>query len=458
MFAKILLVYPHKVRPGETIRPPYLGLEYLAASVEDIVNEIKIYDMQFPLNITTIIEEFQPDLIGINWLFTSKINEINEILNLMSKYNIYTVAGGIVPSICPDDVLSDNRIDAVIRGEGEESFRQFVEKGTPNEVLGISYRDEGGKIIHNPDRPRINNLDLLPYPARHLRDTRHRYKLFFWNITVDSLVTSRGCNFNCDFCYPTKFFRNIWRSRSAENVVDEIKKIPAKIIFIWDDNFTVDMQRVEKICDLLIKEGISKFFAFQARADAISNNPKIISKMSKAGFAGVLLGIESPSNVQLDKWHKNQDVKDVKEAVKILHKNKIAVSSSFIVGDLNETEEDITNIYRFAKEINVDFLNIFPLTPYPGTNEYEDLKNKGLLITTDWSKFFDTHVVKTPITPERFELLRRKYVRQYNDSSISNIKRLWFFRSKIIQMLKVLLKDKITLNVKSRGMHNYRLK
>jgi len=442
MFERILLIYPHKVRPGEKIRPPYLGLEYLAANIEDIVNEIKIVDMQFANKVITTIEKFQPDLIGISWLFTSRINEIEEILNLTSKHDIYTVVGGMVPTICPDSVLSDNRIDAIIRGEGEETFRQFVKEGKPDKISGISFHDEEGNIIHNLDRPFIKNLDSLPYPARHLREKEYKYKLFFWNVAVDSLLTSRGCPFQCDFCCPTKFYRNTWRSRSPENIVNEIRKIPAKLIFIWDDNFTADMGRVEEICNLLIKEGISKFYAIQARADAFSNHPQIVSKMSKAGFVGVLLGIESPSNAQLEKWHKRQEIRDVKEAMKILHKHKIAVSSSFMVGDLNETEEDITKIYRFAKEIDVDFLNIYPFTPFPGTDKHEELKSKGLLTTTDWQRFFYTHVIRTPITPERFELLRTSYVKQYN-SPIPGIKRLWFFRSKLIEMLKVLLKDKI---------------
>ncbi len=452
MFKRILLIYPHKVKPGEVIRPPYLGLEYLAANIEDIANDIKIVDMQFSNNVINTIKKFQPDLIGISWLFTSRINEIKEILKLTSQFDIYTITGGIVPTICPDDVLSDNRINAVIRGEGEETFRQFVKEGKPNNVLGISFRDEEGKIIHNLDRSRIKNLDSLPYPARHLRDKRYKYKIFYWNVAVDSLLTSRGCYFKCDFCYPAKFYRNIWRSRSPENIVNEIKKIPAKLIFIWDDNFTADMVRVEEICDLLIKEGISKLYAIQARADAFSNHPQIVSKMSKAGFAGVLLGIESPSIAQLDKWHKHQNIKDVKEAIKISHKHKIIVSSSFMVGDLNETEEDITKIYRFAKEINVDFLNIFPLTPFPGTDKYEELKNKGLLITTDWQRFFYTHIVRTPITPERFELLRTNYVKQYN-SLLHRIKLFWFFRSRAIQMLKTLLR--IKSHAKKRTYRKY---
>lgn len=442
MFERILLIYPHKVKPGETIGPPYLGLEYLAANVEDIVNEIKIVDMQFSNNVITTVEKFQPDLIGISWLFTSRINEIKEILNVTSKYDIYTIMGGIVPTICPDDVLSDDRIDAVVRGEGEETFRQFIKEGKPNDVLGISFRDEEGRIVHNRDRPLIKNLDLLPYPARHLRDKRYKYRLFFGNLVVDSLLTSRGCPFKCDFCYPTKFYRNTWRSRSPESVVNEIKKIRAKLIFIWDDNFTADMARVGEICDLLIREGISKFYAIQGRADAFSNHPEIVSKMSEAGFVGVLLGIESPSIAQLDRWHKHQNIRHVKEAIKVLHKHKIAVSGSFVVGDLNETEEDIARIYRFAREINVEFLNISPLTPFPGTDKYEELKNAGLLITTDWESFFSTHVIKTPITPERFEMLRRNYVRKYN-SPIHSIKRLWFFRSKVIRMLKVFSGEKI---------------
>jgi len=233
MFERILLICPHRVRKGERAKPPYLGLEYLAANIEDVVNQIKIVDMQFSNNITAIIKKFKPDLIGISWIFTSRINEIKEILNSISKYCIYTIVGGIVPTICPDDVLSDNRIDAVVRGEGEETFRQFVIEGKPDNIQGLSYRNDEGKIIHNPDRPRIKNLDLLPYPARHLRDKRYKYReLFIYKVPIDSLVTSRGCPHKCDFCYPTQFYRNKWISRSPEDVVEEIKKIPAKMILM----------------------------------------------------------------------------------------------------------------------------------------------------------------------------------------------------------------------------------
>lgn len=438
MFEKILLIYPHKVRQGELVRPPYLGLEYLASNIEDLVKKIKIIDMQFSNDIINIIKKFQPDLIGINWLFTSRINDINEILKITSKYGIYTVVGGIVPTICPEEVLSDKRINAVIRGEGEETFRQFVIEGISEKIQGLSFRNEEGYIIHNLDRPRIKNLDSLPFPARHLRNKKQHYRELYWRVPIDSLITSRGCPFKCDFCYPTKFFRHKWISRSPENVVDEIKRIQAKFIFIWDDNFTADMKRVEEICDLLIKERINKIYAIQARADAFTKHPHVVSKMSKAGIYGVLLGLESPSVNQLEKWHKHQTIKDMKEAIKILHNHKILVSSSFVVGDLYETEQDITNIYKFAKEIKVDFLNIFPLTPYPGTEKYEELKNKGLLLTADWRKFFYTHVVKTPITPERFELLRTKYVRKYN-SLRHRIKLYWTFRSNLIKLLKVII-------------------
>lgn len=441
MFEKILLIYPHKVRQGELVRPPYLGLEYLAANIEDLVKEIKIIDMQFSNNIINIIKKFQPDLIGINWLFTSRINDIDEILKITSKYGIYTVAGGIVPTICPEEVLSDKRINAVIRGEGEETFRQFVIEGISEKILGLSFRNEKGSIIHNLDRPRIKNLDSLPFPARHLRNKKYKYRELYWRVPIDSLITSRGCPFKCDFCYPTKFFRHKWISRSPENVVNEIKRIKAKLIFIWDDNFTADMKRVEKICDLLIEEGISKIYAIQARADAFSKHPHVVSKMSKAGISGVLLGLESPSFAQLEKWRKHQTIKDIKEAITILHKHKILVSSSFMVGDLYETEHDITKIYKFGKEINVDFLNIFPLTPYPGTKKYEEFKNKNLLLTTDWEKFFYTHIVKTPITPERFELLRTHYDRKYNSLG-HKIKLYWTYRAKLIGLLKAFISIK----------------
>lgn len=441
MFERVLLIYPHKVRKGELVRTPYLGLEYLAANIEDLVKEIRIIDMQFSNDIINIIKKFRPDLIGINWLFTSRINDINEILQITSRYGIYTVAGGIVPTICPEDVLSDKRINAVIRGEGEETFRQFIIKGKPEKIHGISFRDEEGSIIHNIDRPRIKNLDALPFPARHLRNKKYKYREHFWRLPIDSLITSRGCPFKCEFCYPTKFFKHKWISRSPENVVNEIKRIKAKLIFIWDDNFTADMKRVEEICDLLIEEKISKLYAIQARADAFSKHPHVVSKMSKAGISGVLLGLESPSIAQLEKWHKHQTISDMKAAIRILHKHKILVSSSFVVGDLNETEDDIAKIYKFAKEINVDFLNIFPLTPYPGTEKYEELKNKNLLLTTDWEKFFYTHIVKTPITPKRFELLRTYHDKKYNSPS-HRVKFYWTYRSKLIKLLKAYIRTK----------------
>ncbi|MDI6606620.1 MAG: radical SAM protein, partial [Candidatus Omnitrophota bacterium] len=176
------------------------------------------------------------------------------------------------------------------------------------------------------------------------------------NLTFDSVLSARGCPFNCKFCTfslnPLGQKRD-YAARNVRSVVDELKKLKAKIILFSDDNLFTDPQRAEEICDLIIKEGIKKRYIAQARIE-LARYPRLLKKMVKAGFKVLLVGIESPHDWILKQLNKGFDQKTIRECFAVLRKHPIFYSGYFIYGNIGENEEEMLYIGRFAKEIGVD--------------------------------------------------------------------------------------------------------
>ncbi|MCW3988016.1 MAG: cobalamin-dependent protein, partial [Candidatus Bathyarchaeota archaeon] len=190
-----------------------IGIEYLAASIEDLVDEVNIVDMlqESRHSFTYFLKSFNPDLVGISMSATEHKSGLRVALSA-KKMGITTVLGGYHPTGIPDELLTHKQVDMVIRGEGELTMRELVQSGSPEGVLGISYKDND-KVIHNPDRPLIEDLDSLPFPARHLR--QHEYTSpIIRDVAIDELHTSRGCWGRCTFCCEPCMSRSRQRFRS----------------------------------------------------------------------------------------------------------------------------------------------------------------------------------------------------------------------------------------------------
>jgi radical SAM superfamily enzyme YgiQ (UPF0313 family) len=410
---KILLIKPNSRVINTSLHQtrfdaPPLNLTYIASYLADLNVEVEILDAKLKnLNYRQIkkkIEKFNPDIVGISFFLSLVINICYDLAKLVKiiNPNCLVVFGGRHPTAEPEETLKTSNVDIIVRGEGELTFRELIIKGTPENVNGISYKSNG-IIIHNPDRVPLQDLENIRYPARHLIK-KNKYKMF--TVRFETVETSRGCPHRCKFCYTPIFGRGLWRSRPVEKIITELKMITQnrKItdIFFVDDNFAASTKRIVSLCDRIIEckrnKEISdlKFFA-QIRVDSVIRSPQMVEKMANAGFCVVFMGIESASEETLKDIRKGFSFNKVIKAIRILHENNIIVLGNIIIGlDLNATMEDVRKEIEFMKEVNIDTLGFSILIPFPGTIILDELKERNLVLTKDWSKYtFLNPVIKT---------------------------------------------------------------
>jgi radical SAM superfamily enzyme YgiQ (UPF0313 family) len=396
---------------------PPLALEYIAAYVKDIA-DVDILDTKAEgLNFRQYydrLKEYNPDIVGFTVPVTSAINHVLEYAKIAKKMGFTTIIGGWHPTLAVEQTLSSPWIDILVRGEGEFTFRELIQNESPKDVKGLSYK-ENGKLIHNPDRPFMKNLDTLRFPARHLV-RENDYKIF--NLNCDAIETSRGCPQGCKFCSTHVVYKRSWRPRSVENVMKELELISKnkKIedVFLVDDNILVDMNRMKKLCIAIIKaknEGrIRKnlYFFFQGRLDSMARYPEITKLMGKAGFWLVLVGVEATDDENLKKVQKGCKINQIERGIEVLHECGIVVMGNVIIGiNLDDDVETVLHTIRKTSELTLDLPSFTLLTPFPATGFYKEMKEKNLLLTEDYSKFnWLNPVIKTPnFSPEILQRL-----------------------------------------------------
>ena len=405
---RILLIKPsysnvYKWGPQTDILTPPLGLEYIAAYIEDIA-DVRIIDCRLEtVNLKVIdkeIEQFQPDYVGISWSFSSQIDFTRRIASIAKTHGCRTVVGGWHPTLVPRETLGFHSIDIIVRGEGEISFRELIQNDSPIGIPSISYKQDG-KQIHNPDRELMNLKHIWP-PARHFRSVAAKKAYNFFGIPVDCIETSRGCPYSCNFCCIHHFHRKKYRQHSIRDIIKELHSSEirkrASLIYIIDDNFVVNPKFVIELCDTIIQSRINKYFMTQVRVDMIVNHPEVFEKMAEAGFIYLFLGLESFSDGTLEKLNKQIEFKQIKSALKILHDLGFIVHGNIILGaNLEDTKQDIESTIEIAKNMDVDLLTYSLLTPFPGTKLWEHVLSEDLLLTRDWHEFnWSRPIIKYP--------------------------------------------------------------
>jgi radical SAM superfamily enzyme YgiQ (UPF0313 family) len=410
-FKRILLVKPSG-RKGLSFAFDLipLGLEYIAAYIEDTVEKVDIVDMEMDRRkFQECLQFYRPDLVGIS-LSATEHNETLALAKAANKIGATTVVGGYHPTAVPDLMLSYPQIDVVARGEGEQTIKELVERGTPENVFGASYK-KNGKIIHNENRPRIKNLDSIPFPARHLR--QYPYKSADRTKDCDVMIMSRGCSGLCSFCCEPSMSVGCSRCRSPENVMKEILEVaqfhgnkPVNVMFS-DPNFIGNPKDVERLCDLIMESDLNLEFGALVRADMMANNPQVVRKMCQAGIVKFEMGIESPNVKDLKSTRKGIATKSHKQAVKNIRENGGRAGGTFVIGLPDQTEEEIKTFPLYAKEIGLTAAAFGIATPFPGTEFYAELDKQGLIFETNWDNFDEMHnVFKTKyLTKETIEEL-----------------------------------------------------
>ena len=412
-FKRIVLVKPNGRKGlGFLADVIPIGLEYIAASIEKEVDDVHIVDMELEEQpFQCFLDIFHPDLVGITMSATDH-NEGLHLAKIAKKTGVTTVMGGYHPTAIPDELLSHPQVDIIVRGEGELTMKELVKKGSPEGVLGMSYK-KGKRIIHNPDRPPIEDLDSLPFPARHLR--RHKYKdrTNSNRREFDVLTMSRGCWGRCNFCCEPYMSKSRMRFRSPENTIKELFEIitfhdgnPLRI-FVTDPHFMGDPKRIDHLCDLLQKHELDVVFSVMTRVDSITRHPELIQKMCNNGILDYELGFESPNQKDLNYVKKGITPDMQRKAVKILRDNGAFLSGTFVIGLPGQSEEEIKQFPVYAKEIGLMSCAFGIVTPFPRTEFFGTLEKDGLIIERDWTKYDEMHSVfkLNPLSAKRLEEL-----------------------------------------------------
>jgi radical SAM superfamily enzyme YgiQ (UPF0313 family) len=381
------------VPPAINYNTPPLGLLYLGAMLERRNIKVKVLDAaleKLTLEDTfSRIKVISPKIIGIS-VCTPDYPLINKFTFLLKNAipDAKIVFGGPHPTLDPQGVIADGPVDYVIRKEGEYSFPELVDvilKNRLNElqnILGLSYKDKDN-IIHNADRPLIDNLDEIPFPARHLVPLMkyRNYGRVRKRKPVGVMITSRGCPLHCIFCAHDIFGRK-YRFQSAAKVIEEIKFLQREYgvreVLFREDNFTANRARVHEICDAILREKID--ITWMCLADANSITRELAKKMKEAGCWHIGIGVES-GNPQIQKVLKKYlDLDRVREVFEFVQKAGIKTLAFFMIGNYSDTKETINDTINFARTLNTDFSIFTITTPFPQT-ELFDLAVKNNLIT-----------------------------------------------------------------------------
>lgn len=415
-FKRLLLVKPsgrHGLSYAFDLIPT--ALEYIAATAEDIVENVTILDLEmehrpFEEAVKESLMALDPDLVGITMSATEH-SEGLEIARLAKSHGALTVLGGYHPTAIPDELLSQPHVDLVVRGEGEITMRELVEKGGPQGVRGVSYRKKG-QVIHNPDREFIENLDSLPFPARHLRRYAYGTRMSH-DRKYDVLTTSRGCYGRCTFCCEPTMSKGHQRFRTPENVMEEILEMDSfhnhkpLSVDITDPHFLGRPALAERLCDLLAPHELDIRFGVKVRADSVAKHPDIVRKMIAVGIEGFEMGIESPNMEDIESISKGLNTDVHIQAVNNIKRWGGNAGGTFVIGLPNQTEDRILEFPTYAKRIGLTSTAYGIATPFPGTRFYEDLNAQGRIFETDWNRYDEMHSIfqSKHISSERIEEL-----------------------------------------------------
>jgi magnesium-protoporphyrin IX monomethyl ester (oxidative) cyclase len=348
---------------------PPTGLEYIAASMKDLVGKVTLLDLRYEkaYQDSKVLGSFirnQVDLLCISIRWDSQFKKVCDFVSQLPR-EVCTVVGGYKATQeveylferCPN-------IDLIVRGEGEEIIRQIVTGVPYKDIRGLSYR-ENGKIMHNEIHP-LPDIARIPFPDRSLR--RHDYCFVQHGVrlsshTFDTVLTTRGCPFKCKFCTfslnPLGQKRS-YTERPVESVIEEFKTITADVVLFSDDNFFTNPNRSEQLCDLIIENKIKKTFVVQARVD-VAKHRRVLDKAQKAGFKLFLIGVESPHDRILQQLQKGITQQQIREAFAVLTQYDFYLHGYFIYGNIGETEEEMLYIPKFAKEIKLDSITFHKL-------------------------------------------------------------------------------------------------
>lgn len=372
-----LLIHPH-LRESYAHMPP-LGLGYIASCAHVKGHHVALLDLSVEPDPGQALENAlaasRPQVVGISCV-TSTFNTALRIAQKVKQQNPERVIilGGPHVTFLPGEILKGNPfVDMVLQYEADQTFSQvleMLETGSPRieSIEGLCYRSDG-IIILNGGCPLPVNIDDIPFPDRALFSLE-KYPPHYRG----TLITSRGCPFQCPFCSSSKMHGKVYRRRSPKNILAElvyvINAVDTSIIHFVDDNIAFDQNRLFKICDLIIEENINITWNCDARIDNVSW--ELLQKMAEAGCSSIIYGLESGSQPILDGIRKGHTVKQAEEIISLTKKAGIRPCVSFIIGLPRETTTTLIQTYQFIDRVSPYYYYQSFLAPLPGTDFFSN--------------------------------------------------------------------------------------
>jgi len=379
-----------------------IRLEYLAAYIRPHVDQVEIVDLikeKAPL--ATFLRRFQPDLVGVTLNYISTHRTALEVAAEAKRHGADTVFGGYLATALASEFAAEPDVDYVVRGEGELTLHELVERRPRESILGLSYAQDG-EVRANANRPLIEDLDRLPFPERNRR--RYQYELPFADLEPDSntayelVITSRGCWGRCTFCTEPMMSHGKQRYRSPENVIAEIEQLvelhrgKRLRLHIADPNFGGSIRKTHALCDKLIEfqqrteTRVNLFIS--VRTSTMANHPDLVRKLTEAGVDFVFVGMESPKKEDLKAIRKGGGSAEKQEqAVALLQENGAAVMSCFLLGLPGQTEQDVFDLLDYARSLKLEDAYFAVVCPLPGSQLYEEALANGDLLEPDHRKW-----------------------------------------------------------------------
>ena len=380
MAINILLLQPSKAAStigGDDISifEP-LALEYLAAAVGR-EHTVRIVDLRLEPDLDRVLAVFEPHVVGVTG-YTVHVNQMKMICEAVKARgpDILTVVGGHHATVWPHDFASPF-VDLVVRGEGTDAFREIVsrfEKGETCEgIAGVCTGTGGGLALCEPAP--FGDLDSLPAPARHLTAAYRGRYFSEWMRPLASIRTSKGCPHRCNFCAQWKLSGGRYLRRSPEAIVEELAGIEEPYVFFADDESLYDIARMRRLAELIRKARIVKRYFLYARSETIVKAPELLELWRDVGLERVFVGLEFFRQSDLEYVHKGSSVDDNEKGIAILKALGIQIYASFIVRP-EFTREDFREFGRYVRSLKLNFATFSVLTPLPGTDLYDEVKDR----------------------------------------------------------------------------------
>lgn len=391
-----------------------LGTLYVASSLIEAGHDVRFLNGAF-LSREAIMKElssFGPDVVGLystafGWpRALLAASDIKKALN-----SVFICAGGPYPIAIGKDCVQ-GQIDAVVTGEGELTLVETLDRLASGKSLygveGLMFKD-GDSVVANPPRPLITNLDSLPFPRRELLGDASLYippPATYKRKPVAVMMTSRGCNRNCIFCFQLdKTRKSGIRYRSVGNVIREIElclKQGYREIKFLDDTFAADYGRAMEIAQEIKTRRLD--FTWFASACVNQVDEPLLRAFKEAGCWAILFGAESGVQKNLNAIRKGTTTGQIRRAVRSAKDAGLRVSTPFLFGIPGETFEEGLKTIDFAIEIDPDMANFHAITPFPGSHLYDNLDKYGT-VSDDLSDYTYQGAAFVPYTMTKDEIL-----------------------------------------------------